>query len=462
MAPGRAHEMIALVEGFDADSVALARYLVTGGHEVRLAGQASATSSAEALSALGVSVEPLADLDRDPGAADIAFLDVWTPETAPRVGRLRAQGTRVSCLGDLLLEQWRGPTVGITGTAGKTTTTALVTSMLEAEGTGVAVSAGAASGNLWPTSDMLAALNDDSDAPQGVLVLELTSSHLCFMHRSPAIAAVVSFWPDHLELHGSLHRYRSAKATIVRHQLPDDVLVVNLDDAAATFAAAARGHVRAFSLHRPVGHGAYVRDASTLVLVDPAGVEHRCRPWNDVPTHPGNVAAAAAVAAAAGASPGAVEAGMAAGAPLAFRAHEIGTFAGVAWVDDGMAATPAKTAALLARYPDSSIVLIAGGLDDAGGGRVHAAPEEAVLLEGACDEIARAARSVILFGEGGARLGALLTRRGADLHEVDDLAAAVAFAAARAEGAAAVVFSPVFPVSLADRGSFGRLVAERR
>ena len=64
-----------------------------------------------------------------------------------------------------------------------------------------------------------------------------------------------------------------------------------------------------------------------------------------------------------------------------------------------MAATPTKGAATLARYPASSIVLIAGGLDDAGGGTVHAAPAETALLEQACDVIARVARVVVLFGE---------------------------------------------------------------
>ena len=63
-----------------------------------------------------------------------------------------------------------------------------------------------------------------------------------------------------------------------------------------------------------------------------------------------------------------------------------------------MAATPLKTTATLAAYPDRSLVLIAGGLDDAGGGLVHATPEEHALLERACDEIARVARTVVLFG----------------------------------------------------------------
>ena len=183
-----------------------------------------------------------ADLDEDPGAADVAYLDVWTPEVAPRVERLRSQGTRISCLGDLLLERWQGPTIGITGTAGKTTTTALVAAMLGASGIDVAVSAGARAGNLWPTADLLARLEAGDSA--GTLLLELTSSHLAFMSTSPGLAAVVSFWPDHLELHGGLEGYRAAKETIVRHQRPGDTLVFNADDASASFARATSGRSR--------------------------------------------------------------------------------------------------------------------------------------------------------------------------------------------------------------------------
>ncbi len=53
-----------------------------------------------------------------------------------------------------------------------------------------------------------------------LLLLELTSSHLAFMRTTPTVAAVISFWPDHLELHGSLARYRAAKETIVRSPGP--------------------------------------------------------------------------------------------------------------------------------------------------------------------------------------------------------------------------------------------------
>ena len=459
-----------LIEGFDPDAVALARLLAGEGDTVRLASPAAAPESAAALRELGIQVEPGADLDADPGPAEIAYLDAWTPEVAPRVRRLRAQGTRVSCLGDLLLERWDGPSIGITGTAGKTTTTGLTAAILRQAGIDAVVSRGARAGNLWPTADLLDRLEPGPGPPTGtsrsdalapVLLLELTSSHLAFMSHSPTIAAVVSFWPDHLELHGDLARYRGAKETIVRHQRAGDTVVVNADDAAAGFVTSTPADRIEFSLRRPVAHGAFLDPPRGVVLVGPAG-ETVLGPLHTEAAHPGNVVAAAAVATAAGACPEVVGPGLRAAPALRWRAQAAGTLAGVPVVDDGMAATPRKAAATLARFPDRSIVLIAGGLGDAGGGPVHAAPEERELLERACDEIARAARVVILFGEAGARLTVLLGRRRVELIEAADLPGAVAAAARCAPGAAAVVFSPLFPVSLDDRARFAALVGHSR
>ena len=70
-------------------------------------------------------------------------------------------------------------------------------------------------------------------------MLELTSSHLAFMATSPTIAAVTCFWPDHLELHGSLAAYREAKEAIVRHQRPSDRLVLDTTDEAVEACARA-------------------------------------------------------------------------------------------------------------------------------------------------------------------------------------------------------------------------------
>ena len=449
--------MTLLVEGFEPDQIALAAHLAAAAPRggVRLAAAGPAPQEALALAALGVAVEPHSDLDVDPGPADVAYLDVWTPEVSPRVQKLRAQGTRVSCLGDLLLERWPGPTLGITGTAGKTTTTSLVAAALRAAGIKTAVSGGGRAGNLWPTADLLDRLA--SATPDMLLVLELTSSHLAFMHASPQIAAVVSFWPDHLELHGDLAGYRAAKETIVRHQRPGDLVVVNVDDAAAGLADVTPAERVEFSLTHPVERGAYL-DPSRGVVLAAGGHETLLGPIHVRAPHPANVVAAAAIAAAAGAAPEAIAAGIAVAPPLPWRAQPAGTLAGVPVVDDGMAATPAKAAAALAAHPDGSVVLIAGGLLELGAGPVHTMPEERNLLAAALDEAARAAQLVVLFGAAADRLEPMLRERGVRTLRPNGLDEAVRVAVANLEDARALLFSPMFPVSLEDRQRFASLV----
>ena len=449
--------MDVLIEGFDDDAVALARLLAGEGNQVRLASREPEPAEAHELRERGIEVQPGVDLDADPGEPEIAYLDVWTPEVAPRVGLLRARGARVSCLGDLLLERWAGPTIAITGTAGKTTTTVLTAAILRNAGIDIAVSEGARAGNLWPTADLLERLTDSGAGGETTLLLELTSSHLAFMCSSPNLAAVISFWPDHLELHGTLDRYRAAKEQIVRHQKPGDRVVVNADDASAGFADGTPADPWEISLVHRVERGAFL-DGERGVVVTDGTTETALGHIEEAAAHPANIVAAAAIATAAGAAPETIGPGVRDAVPPPWRAQPSGTLGGLPVVDDGMAATPTKAAATLARYPASSIVLIAGGLTDAGGGSVHATPAEIALLEQACDVIARVARVVVLFGEAGSRLAALLGRRDMELIETDDLAQAVTAAAQRTAGATAVVFSPLFPVTLDDRKLFGDLV----
>ena len=135
---------------------------------------------------LGIRVEPGADLDVDPGPAEIAYLDVWTPEVAPRVAR-------PACPGHARLVPRRPPARAMgraddrrsPAAPGKTTTTALTASLLRAAGIDPAVISGARAGNLWPTPDLLDRTRARQTAP---LLIELTSSHLAFMataRRSP-------------------------------------------------------------------------------------------------------------------------------------------------------------------------------------------------------------------------------------------------------------------------------------
>jgi UDP-N-acetylmuramoylalanine--D-glutamate ligase len=445
-----------LVEGFAPDAVAVARLLAGEGRAVRLAGPGPGLAAHEAqeLTALGVAIEPLADLDHEPGPADIAYLDVWTPETAPRVRVLRERGCRLSCSAELVVERARALVLGVTGTAGKSTTAAFAVQLLRASGLDVLASETGHLGNLWATAGLLDAVA--AGVPSDVVVLELTSSHLAFMRVSPAIAVITAFWPDHLELHGSLEAYRRAKETIVRSQRAEDVVVVRADDpAVASFAELTQARRVSFSATREVDEGAFLRSGRVVVR---AGGEHELGPAPAGALTTLAALAASAATVAAGASPESLAGRLGRLSAPPHRATLVARVAGAEVVDDGMAATPSKARAALRGRPDGSVVLLAGGLESSVGGRVHASAEERELLAAACDEAGRAVRLAVLFGPAAAQLEPLLRDRGVPLRMAGSFEEAVRVALAAAPGAATVLLSPMFPLPTEDRRRFAALV----
>jgi UDP-N-acetylmuramoylalanine--D-glutamate ligase len=428
-----------LVEGFDRDAVVLARTLAREGHRVTLAGPGDASQQALELRASRVVVRARASLDTEPGHHDEAFLDVWTPEVAPRVALLRESGCVVRCLGDRVLEGSPVPTIGVTGTAGKTTTAAFLAYLLRTAGSTVHTGTTARAGNLWPTAELLSPPTD------GVVLMELTSSHLCFTTHSPTIAVITCFWPDHLELHGSLERYRAAKEAIVRHQGPSDIVVANEDDDdAAAIANLSPGRRFGFSATREVEAGAFLRGPE-MMLRDASGERSFALPPSlDAPRLQA-LLAAAATALAAGALPETLRAPE----PPPYRAARVGRLGDMELIDDGMAATPSKTASALHEFPDASVVLVAGGELEAAGLPVHASREERELLEEACDEARPVARRVVLFGPAATRLASSFDRR--TTLRATTLDEAIALASTHAEGAKVLVVSPMFPLPLEDR-----------
>jgi len=428
-----------LVESFDRDAVVLARTFAREGRRVTLAGTGDASQQALELRAAGVVVRARAALDTEPGSYDEAFLDVWTPEVAPRVALLRDSGCIVRCLADLVLERSTVPTIGVTGTAGKTTTASFLAFLLRSAGVTVHTSTTARAANLWPTSELVPPPSD------GAVLMELTSSHLCFTTHSPTIAVITCFWPDHLELHGSLDRYRAAKEAIVRRQGPNDVVVVNEDDPeAAAIASLSPAHRFGFSAATEVERGAFLR-RRTMVLRDDTGDRSFKLPPRFDPPRLQALLGAAATALAAGALPERLA------EPEAppYRATHVGRLGETELIDDGMAATPAKTASALHEYVDESIVLVAGGELESAGLPVHASREEQALLEDACAEARRVARLVVLFGPAAGRLAPHFDRRrtlrAATLDE------AIVLASTHAGEARVLVVSPMFPLLLADR-----------
>lgn len=444
-----------LVEGFADDAIALALARAALGERVRLAGPSVAPPEALAVRAVGIRVDAHTDLDRDDEAPHVAYLDVWTPAVAPRVLRLRAAGTRISSLSDLLLREARTPTVGITGSAGKSTTSAFLITLLEAAGIPAHASTRAHAGQLWATEELLPLLVHPAD---GLLVLELTSSHLAFCAASPHVAVVTCIWPDHVELHGSAEAYVAAKQGIVRHQRPGDHVVVNADDPSAlAFLDLTPARRWSFSLVDEVERGAFLRDARVLARWPGGELE-----LGAAPDRAGGrcqaLLAALTAALACGADPRRLAGALHAVEAPAHRARLVARRGETDLVDDSLAATARKAVATLGAYPAGSIVAVLGGRRESVEGLVvQSSPDELRMIDEALAVVAGVARSAVVFGPAGASIASALRARGVEVTSAAAVGEAVDRALAEADGAAAVVVSPMFPLGADERS----IIAER-
>ena len=414
-----------VLDRLDRDGAALAALLRDRGAEVVIADHAPVVDPPEGCRLVH---ERLAAAQR----ADLLMVDCWTPETAAHVVAARERGISVGCLADLVLHEWLGSVIGVTGTAGKTTTARLIAHLLDCAGWDVLIPPTGRAENAWPSADTLADLV--AGRQPDVLVVELTSTHLAYIATSPPIAVVTSLFPDHAELHGGEGRYIAAKQRILIHQQPGDVAVL------------------------PPGVDALVpREGVRVVRFDPADPEAAASGLP--PFLRPNAACALAVVRDAldvGVDPD----DLASFAAPAWRGERIGDVDGVPVHHDGMAATPRKAAAFTRELPDGSALLIVGGIAETDAGMVHATPGEQRALREACAELARAGRRIVLVGPAAAQVAPLLAEIGAAETAIGpDLHWAVGEALRDLDGVERIAWVPAFPVDLADRERFADLVA---
>ena len=422
--------MRAVVEHTHADAQAIARLLRSSG-------------------AHAIVREP-DDLDGCLPTHDGYYADPWTAEVAPRILASRRRGVVTSSIGNLLLQESRVPVIAVTGTAGKTETAALICELLRASGVPVIASTTARAGNLWPSHDVLAAL--PGARPPAVVCVELTSTHLCYMAASPQVAVVTNLWPDHVELHGSLRRYRAAKRVVLQHQHADDWAVLNADDrGSASLRGSVAGRCAWASARRPVRRGVGVEAGRLVARLGGRRDDLGAAPRGLLAA---NIACACAAALVAGADPACVSDRWPAGVLLPFRRAPLAAVDGAQVVDDGMAATPAKAAAGLRELPPRSTVAIAGGHRRLGGALVHGSDPEREQLERFCELLATL-RHVVCFGDAGAELA----RRLPKATRAADLAAACAVARGLAAPGITIALAPGFPLTLDERRAFAGYVS---
>jgi UDP-N-acetylmuramoylalanine--D-glutamate ligase len=313
--------------------------------------------------------------------------------------------------------------IAITGTNGKTTTTALTGALLAESGRPVLVG-----GNIGrPLSAEALAFPDG-----GWVVAEVSSFQLETVDAfRPHVAAVLNVTPDHLDRHGSLAAYAAAKARIFHAQGPADWAVLNADDP-GTAALAPRVEARLlwFSRRQPVPLGAWVRGGWVTLRLGPE--DQPVCPVDEVFLRGAhnleNVLAATACAGALGVPPARLRAAIRAFRAVPHRLQWVRDRGGVAFYNDSKGTNVDATLKALAAF-DEPIVLIAGGRDK--GQRFDA------LAASARGRV----KAAVLIGEGRVTLGPAL-RAVTRVEEAASMGEAVRRAAALAAPGDVVLLSP--------------------
>lgn len=358
------------VAGLGVSGISAARALAGLGASVTVVDGGSSQAHRERAASLegdGVSVR-LGDAETLPEGTDLVVTSPGWKPSSPLFAAAAEAG--VDVVGDVEIA-WRlrgpdaAPWLAITGTNGKTTTTRMLASILEAAGLRTA-----AVGNIGtPIVDVVL-----SEEPYDVLAVELSSYQL---HWAPSLrahsAAVLNLAPDHLDWHGSMEAYAADKGRVYEGNHVACVYNADASDKPSTEDLVREADVEegcravGFTLNAPAPSQLGVVDG---ILVDRAFVPDRQKQAQELaeisdvqPPAPHNIAnalAAAALARAFGVQATAVRDGLRAFRPDAHRIEHVADVAEVAYVDDSKATNTHAAEASLAAY--ESIVWIAGGL----------------------------------------------------------------------------------------------------
>lgn len=438
-----------LILGAARQGLALARWLSLHGARVTVSDMRSAQdlrlvreSLAEYEIDWALGAHPLELLD----STDVLCLSGGIPLTLPIVVEAGKRGIPLSNDSQIFMEVVPCKTIGITGSAGKTTTTTLVGEMAKrATADNRPQTAGASSIVRGPRSYVGGNIGDpllnyvDEMKPEDVAILELSSFQLDQMTISPTVAAILNITPNHLDRHGTMEAYTAAKSRVLEFQTKDDVAVLGRDDQGAWgLRDKVKGKLLTFSLHDLDEEldGAYLHEGllnlrdgkAYLPLIPREKIQLR----GD--HNAANVLAAFAI-------------GHAARFPLDAMLEAVGEFRGVPhrlefvrelrgarWYNDSIATAPERSIAAVRAF-EEPIVLLLGGRD------------KNLPWEGLMNLAAERAHHVVLFGEAAEKIERTAnslpsgTKR-SSISRVDGLHEAVVKAAEVAQAGDVVLLSP--------------------
>jgi UDP-N-acetylmuramoylalanine--D-glutamate ligase len=420
-----------LVLGMARQGRALARWLPTIGARVRV----SDSKTAEKLGvnpddypgvtlALGDQSEALLD------GVDVLCVSGGVPLDLPIVQAAQARGIPLTNDAQLFLERCPAPVIGITGSAGKTTTTTLTGEIVRRAGYRTWIG-----GNIGDVLlDVLPSIR-----PTDRVVMELSSFQLELMTVSPDVAAVLNITPNHLDRHGTMDAYIRAKSNILRFQHEKtNVAVLGRDDAnSRALAGDAFGRLAWFSAQEMVEDGAFLA-GQRLILAgrcSPDRKPHVIGERGEILLRGDhnvlNVLAACALTGAIAVRPDIMMAAVREFRGVPHRLEVVRAVNGVTWVNDSIATAPERVTAALNSFSEPIVLLL--------GGRDKKLPWDDMLTLAL-----RKCRALIAFGEAGDLVVTAAGRVGGAhaVTRVETLDEAVTAARAAARPGDVVLLSP--------------------
>ena len=436
-----------LILGAARQGVALARWLSCHGSNVVLSDSRSADDLASARESLtdttvtwAAGGHPLELLNN----ADVLCLSGGVPLTLPIVQEAVKRGIPLSNDTQIFMEVAPCKTIGITGSAGKTTTTTLVGKMAKKD-QGQRTEDSMSSVVRPPSSAYIGGnIGDplinyvDEMKPNDLAVLEISSFQLEQMTISPNISAILNITPNHLDRHGTMEAYTNAKARILEFQSEKDTAILSRDDKGAwSLRNKIKGDLFTFSLHDlDEGlNGAYLLDG-LLNLRDgnaylPLLLREKIQLRGD--HNVSNVLAAFAIGHAAGFKLDNMLEAAEEFRGVPHRLELVRELRGVRWYNDSIATAPERSMAAVHAF-DEPIVLMLGGRD------------KNLPWEDIAKLIHQRVDHLVLFGEAAELIEKIVADAGvkgrADIRRVKNLREAVISAAEVASAGDVVLLSP--------------------
>ncbi len=389
-----------LILGFARQGQALARWLPTQGAEVVV----NDSRPAEAFDTIYPDDYPYTKFifgghpDEALRRIDAVCVSGGVPLDNPLIQLANERGIPLTNDAQLFLERCPAPVIGITGSAGKTTTTRLTSAILK--NAGYTTHTGGNIGNV-----LIEGLPTIS--PDDVVVMELSSFQLELMTSSPQVGAVLNITPNHIDRHGSMEGYKRAKANILAFQDENDMAVLCEDDPnSRSLEGMVVGGLASYSIAKMVADGAFLV-GDKLILAGNASWDaspHVLCEKKEVPLRGDhnllNVLAACTIAGSLGLvtdrpgiDPDIMSDTIKNFTPVPHRLETVRVLDGVSYVNDSIATAPERLIAALKSYHEP-LVLLLGGADK------DLTWEQAVHLA------MRKSRHIVVFGEENERVKA--------------------------------------------------------